>query len=304
MGNSGYLTIEETAGKLGRSVSWVKEQICEGKLGATLSGRQWLITSQEFDELLRNNMPAHGTQKLVRNFLSDRPKRKTHGTQNDRNAPNSTWGREPIERSRKSLPSAGNRPPEKSTGPGPTLTQKIEELDREFEHQTARLKTAMLQYRAAAGTGKKVKPPSTLIHQWRTTKAELQYLIARAEAKGLILPAGLTIHRILAQETETVKRNTASVDGGAPKKTATTMKGIEGYSAGSGRRNPQDTRKVPAHVEARLIVLRNRQRMAAHSMQDRGKSRAAREAAAITWAETRREAEKLERQFGVTRGSV
>lgn len=57
MKDSGYLTIEETGKKLGRPASWVKEQICEGTLGATLAGRRWLISPQDCDELLSNNPP-------------------------------------------------------------------------------------------------------------------------------------------------------------------------------------------------------------------------------------------------------
>lgn len=50
-------------------------------------------------------------------------------------------------------------------------------------------------------------------------------------------------------------------------------------------------------MEAQLIILRNRERAAAHDMQDRAKSREAREAAGRRWAEARREAETLERDL-------
>ena len=75
------------------------------------------------------------------------------------------------------------------------------------------------------------------------------------------------------------------------------IKGIDGYYVGADREDSQKARRIPADVEARLIILRNRERAAAHSMQDRGKSRAAREAAAQAWAQARREAEKLEREL-------
>jgi hypothetical protein len=78
-------------------------------------------------------------------------------------------------------------------------------------------------------------------------------------------------------------------------KPATTVAGIGGYYGGPSRMNSQETQKLPAHVEARLMILRSKQRAAAHDMRDRGKSKAARDAAELDWARARQEAEKLER---------
>lgn len=62
--------------------------------------------------------------------------------------------------------------------------------------------------------------------------------------------------------------------------------------------------KDEAALEARLLILRNRARTAARSMQDRGTSRSTRDAAAITWAQARREAEKVERELQAARRPV
>lgn len=62
--------------------------------------------------------------------------------------------------------------------------------------------------------------------------------------------------------------------------------------------------KDEAALEARLLILRNRARATARSMQDRGTSRPARDAAATTWAQARREAENVERELQAARRPV
>jgi excisionase family DNA binding protein len=198
--DSGYLTIEETARKLGRPASWVKDQICEGKLGATLAGRQWLISPQDFDELLLNYALPREPAKIVHNFLPDRPKSKPHSTLNDQKASRSAQRSEASRRSRKSSSPAKERRPKKDKDWKPTLTQKIKELDREFDQLSSHLRSATLEYRAAIKSGKKVNPPNDLLRQWKTAKAELKRLIAKAHAKDLVLPTNLHIYTILAQE--------------------------------------------------------------------------------------------------------
>jgi len=142
-----------------------------------------------------------------------------------------TWRPNPrseaTERSRKPPPAAKNSREKMRKGSRPTLTQKIKELERKFDQQSTELKTAMLEYRVAAESGKKAEPPR--------------------------------------------------------------------YYGGLSRTNSQETHKLPAHVEARLTILRTRERAAAHDMRDMGKSMAARDAAELEWARARKEAERLER---------
>jgi len=294
MKNMDYLTIEETASKLGRPASWVKEQICEGKLGATLAGRQWLILSHEVDTLITDNSLPRQSTPVVHNFLPDRPSRKSYNSRNDERASRPNSRREVTERSRKPPPSAKNGRAKQRKGSRPTLTQKIKELDRRFDQQSTELKTAMLEYRVAVESGKKAKLPRNLLHQWKSAKAKLKYLVAKAASKGLVLPSDLHIYKVLAQEAETVKKSEVG-----PKltraKPATTVAGIGGYYGGPSRKNLQETQKLPAHVEARLMILRTKQRAAAHDMRDRGKSKAARAEEELDWARARQEAEKLER---------
>ncbi len=80
--SSGYLTIEEAAQKLGRPPSWVKGQICEGKLGATLAGGCWLISSEDLDKLLSSDSPTPQPNNTVHDFLPERPKRKSRAVPN------------------------------------------------------------------------------------------------------------------------------------------------------------------------------------------------------------------------------
>ena len=117
----------------------------------------------------------------------------------------------------------------------------------------------------------------------------------KAASKGLVLPSDLHIYKVLAQEAKTVKESVVGTKL-TRVKPATTVAGIGGYYGGPSRMNSQETQKLPAHVEARLMILRTKQRAAAHDMRDRGKSKAARDAAELEWARARQEAEKLERQ--------
>jgi excisionase family DNA binding protein len=295
MKNRAYMTIEETASKLGRPASWVKEQICEGKLGATLAGRQWLILSHEVDALMADNSLPHQPSNVVHNFLPDRPLRKSYNSRNDERASRPNSRREATERSRRPPPSAKNSRAKKRNGSRPTLTQKIKDLDRKFDQQSTELTKAMLEYRVAVESGKKAKLPRNLLRQWKSAKAELKYLVAKAASKGLVLPSDLHIYKALTQEAETVKKSAVGTKR-TREKPATTVAGIGGYYGGPSRMNSQETQKLPAHVEARLMILRTKQRAAAHDMRDRGKSKAARDAAELDWARARQEAEKLERQ--------
>jgi excisionase family DNA binding protein len=295
MKNSDYLTIEETASKLGRPASWVKEQICEGKLGATLAGRQWLIPSPEVDALMSDNSLPHPPSNVVHNFLPDRPSRKSYNFRNDKKASRPNASSEATERSRKSPSPSKNSRAKKRKGSRPTLTQKIKDLDRKFDQQSTELKTAMFEYRVAVESGKKAKLPRNLLQQWKSAKAELKHLVGKASSKGLVLPSDLHIYTVLAQEAETVKKSAVGTKL-TRAKPATTVAGIGGYYGGPSRMNSQETQKVPAHVEARLMILRTKQRAAAHDMRDRGKSKAARDAAELEWARARQEAEKLECQ--------
>ena len=114
----------------------------------------------------------------------------------------------------------------------------------------------------------------------------------KAASKGLVLPSDLHVYKVLAQGAETVKKSA----GGTKltrAKAVTTVVGIGGYYGGPSRMNSQETQKLPAHVEARLMILRTKQRAAAHDMRDRGKSKAARDAAELDWARYRQEAKKL-----------
>jgi excisionase family DNA binding protein len=287
-----YLTIEETASKLGRPASWVKERICEGKLGATLAGRQWLILSHEVDALMTDNSLPHQPSNVVHNFLPDRPSGKSSNSRNDEKASRPNSRSEVTERSRKPPPSAKNSRAKERKGSRPTLTQKIKELDRKFDQQSTELKTAMLEYRVAVKSGKKARPPRNLLRQWKSAKEELKYLVAKAASEGLVLPSDLHIYKVLAQEAKTVKESVVGTKL-TRVKPATTVAGIGGYDGGPSRMNSQETQKLPAHVEARLMILRTKQRAAAHDMRDRGKSKAARDAAELDWARYRQEAEKL-----------
>lgn len=301
---SGYLTIEEVAQKLGKSPSWVKGQICEGKLGARLAGKRWLISPRDVDELLSSGTPSPEPNNIVHNFLPERPPKKSRGAPKRQKASSPTQRSEATERSKKPSPSGNKERSKEGKGKKPTLTQRIRELDREFGRLSTHLKTAMLEYRAAVESGKKAKLPNNLLREWKTVGSELQHLIRKAHVKGLVLPASLSIYRILGQNAHSIKLNTVTEGNLTHKKPPVTAKGIDGYYAGPGRGDSQKAKRVPADAEARLIILRTRERAAARSMQDRGTSHAARDAAAASWAQARREAEKVERELQAARRQV
>ena len=71
--------------------------------------------------------------------------------------------------------------------------------------------------------------------------------------------------------------------------------GIAGYYSGKSKPETERPPAGDAALEARLLILRGRAQESAREMRDRGKSRAARDAAAVRWGEARREIENLER---------
>lgn len=73
---------------------------------------------------------------------------------------------------------------------------------------------------------------------------------------------------------------------------------------GTGRKVKLVRSRREAELEARLMILRSRARSGARSMQDRGTGSAARDAAGTDWAQTRQEAEKVERELQALRGQI
>jgi len=305
LGNDDYLTIQETASKIGMPTSWITEQICDGKLSATLSGRQWLISPRDV-ERLHLTVSASQKQDVVHNPQTKRSK-KQPATRGD-SKPASPARKGSVVAS-KNLSSSKVRT-EATFTQGTTLTQRIKALDREFDLLSANLTRVMQAHEKSGGKtggsntrnpGNKVARPKKLIHKWRTKKAELQRLVELAESKGLSLPRNLYIYEVLDRERRATERQSRPIARTRPKKPAVPVKGIEGYYAGPSGPNPTDSRKIPADVEAKLIVLRHRARAAAHDMRDRGKSLDARNVAADRWAQARLDAERLEREFGLGR---
>lgn len=66
----------------------------------------------------------------------------------------------------------------------------------------------------------------------------------------------------------------------------------------------QKARQEAATLEARLVILRQRARAGARSMQDRGTDRSGRSAAGASWAYARLEAEKVERELRAAQKKV
>jgi hypothetical protein len=227
---SGYLTIEEVARKLCRPDSWVKGHILDGKLGATLSGRRWLIAPKDFEELLLINPPPPEPSQTVHNFLPERPAKKPSRPQRAQKAPVQARTSKRAQQSNKSPSSRRVGSMKKSKGKRPLLTQRIKDLDHDFDQLCTRLQTEMLKYKVAVKSGKKVGLPTSLLREWKATRAELLFLLAKARAKGLVLPADLSVNKMHTQRSD---------DWSPPKQpTSETPKvvgGIEGYYAGPGQ---------------------------------------------------------------------
>lgn len=300
MSNNDYLMIEEVARKLGRMPSWVKEQICEGKIDATLSGNRWLISPQTF-ETLQSNSSTTGTSNTVHNFLPEKPPSKRNNA-SGRQSSQRRKSPELSHQSQRSYKSHESAAPSRKNGPKgrgkhPTLTQRIRKLDQKFDRVTTKLKTAISDSKMSTRSGPKSKQADNLLREWKEVKSELQHLLYRAHTKGLVLPTDLNIHRILGQKSGPVNQRSVQEDRRIRTKPPVVVKGIDGYYAGPRHAELQQATTRPAEVEAKLIILRNRGRAAAHDMQDPAKSNAAREAAGRKWAEARRQAEALERDL-------
>jgi hypothetical protein len=292
MSNGDYLTIEEVACKLGRMPSWVKEQICEGKIDATLSGNRWMIALRTLETLRGSSSSIEGSN-TVHDFLPESPPKNRDETPRHQPSQRPVPPKPPH----KSTASSRRKHFRKGKGTKPTLTQQIRKLDQKFYRLTTELKTAMLERQTPTKSGSKSKKADNLLREWTKVKAELQSLLRKAYAKGLTLPANLKIHEILDQKSRTANHSSSKENKRTRLKPPVVIKGIDEYHGGPRHAKVQQASTRPAEIEAQLVILRSRSRAAAHDMQDRAKSSDAREAAGRRWADARREAEALERDL-------
>src|SRR5215218_8948958 len=71
-----YITLEEAAQRLGRSIPWVKSRLLEGALAAKLAGNRWLISAESLEKYEPATLPSE-SKAVIRNFLPERPSKKT-----------------------------------------------------------------------------------------------------------------------------------------------------------------------------------------------------------------------------------
>lgn len=230
MKGGGYLDIGETANKLNKPTRWVKDQICQGKLGGKLVERKWLISSQDVDELLLKHPPNLQVEDVVHNFLSNRPKKKPRQAPGDQTANGQVNGTISVEHLSKPPSRIERMRSEKANRRHLTLTQKIQKLDGEFRELSIRLKAAMSAYQAAVESGKRMKPPTKLLHKWKAASTELQRLVAKAHSMGLTLPTNLHILRVLAQSARTTPQQTMIKNHVVFSKNPEAIKGVDGYA--------------------------------------------------------------------------
>ena len=288
-----YLTLEESARVLGRPVSFLKGALSEGKLGAKLAGGRWLISARDLEGLRRN--------------LSPKPVRTVR---------DSEGGDAPGKSGLASRPPTGSR-----TGAGPVSTGdaasrakylqvldvRVRDLADLIEVELAYLverKAVWDKVRAdnfALNTALRAQLPNSLVSlldDLRKTKQEYILLRQSERYKGLLraLPEYDYERVAKALGGQPQKRGMAPTE---PKPPGGIGGFFEGHVTAKHYRDRYDAPPpMSAGQEARLAMLRSKERAAARSMRDRGKSREAREAAQVEWAQARRSAEAVERPAG------
>lgn len=48
----GYLTLEEAAKEIDKTVSWIKDSICRGEVDGKLEGRRWLVSVESLHKIV------------------------------------------------------------------------------------------------------------------------------------------------------------------------------------------------------------------------------------------------------------
>jgi len=72
MGEGRYLTLEEAAQEVGRTVSWIKDSICRGELDGKLEGRKWLVSVESLHKIAPTSSSLK-SETVIHNLLTPRP---------------------------------------------------------------------------------------------------------------------------------------------------------------------------------------------------------------------------------------
>ena len=292
MGNKNdYLSLEESARLLGRPVSFLKNVLSEGKLSAKLAGGRWLVSVRDLERLRQTLSSEAG--RVARDF-------DAVGT--------------PPRPGRASRPSNGSSTGAEAVGTGDAasraeylkvLDARVRDLADQIEVELAYLVNRRVVWDKLRADNfdlsraLRAQLPNSvvrLLESLRSTKQEYIVLRQTSRYKGLLKALPEYDYERVAQ---VVGVRQQKPDMAPP--VSKPIGGIDGYFDGrvteKHHRERGDPPPVPPAQEGRLAILRSKERAAARSMRDRGKSREARKAAEATWAQTRREAESMERRF-------
>ncbi len=186
-----YLTVEDSAHSLGKPISWMKDIVSRGEIGAKLSGGRWLIALRELDKL-RANLPSE-PGKAVHDLLAGIPLKESQHLQ--QNEPVPKVGKSPAKR----------EGPAKDKSKELKLRYRIKDLDKTIRDLDLQIKAEYARHREAAKSGDHLSKTvlNTLLFKKRLRNKK------RQEA-----------HSALAKE-QAQKEQTSNLEANHPKKTET-----------------------------------------------------------------------------------
>lgn len=260
-----YLTLEEAAEELETTVSWIKDKVCSGEVDGELGGPRWLVSVESLQKLeLASSLPKpDGAHTSSSTHASTRQSSKKVSTEKNKVSASTSNEIEPQPSRRQAL------------------EERIETLDRAIAQMGDRLREGMLGHARsgdAQGPGGYGKAAERLLRKWNDAREERTKLAT-------------ILKNLDGISKQPDKKSSSSV--GADKNDNEPAAGITGYYPGeiAAKRRRSSAEKM-ANLSGRDLLLRSQARESARKMQDRGSSRAARDAAADIWAKARREAER------------
>ncbi len=290
MGRDRYLTLEEAAQGAGKTVLWIKANLCRGELDGKLEGRRWLVSVESLRKIAPGFSPPK-PETAIRRPLPRRPSRipppETETAARDRSAPRAKRACEAPKKSGTPAPSRNGAKAEPNGGRRGAIESRVRALDGKIAKLGGLLRKEEMLEHGPVGAGRGLegygKAAEKLRRVWEGAREERARLVSVLEKLD---EAERAITGSLAPKAP------SGETGGRP------VGGIDGYYAGRSETEGEPRRLAgDAISEARLLISWSRARASARSMQDRGAGRAGRAAATEGWAQARREAERIQREL-------
>ncbi|MDP9474167.1 MAG: hypothetical protein M3R38_00425 [Actinomycetota bacterium] len=184
MGRGRYLTLEEVAREINKTVAWITVSICRGKLDAKLEGRRWLVSLESLQRLASASTPTK-PETPIDDPLSPPPSREASAekkpTTQEGPAHEATEAAKPTDKEKTDRRSIGGID---GYYPGRSEMERRHSSEEERANSTPRLLIA--RTRALANARKMQDRGTSRAERWRILKDKVVPALGLEEVAGTI----------------------------------------------------------------------------------------------------------------------